>query len=282
MDKPDIVKHLPRIVSILNGTQEMKELVRGIFGAIVTTPPQSTGRRIGSVRRGAESGGNDNGVSVNRSGYLGPTFIPQRLTNHEGIRRATHDTNLNISNSPAPAPSHNSLCDRPNSGTGRRKPTGAPDPDCCASCGCGCALQKSDSDASNTRTCEPVSTRKSSACLEALGAPTSPPVLPRGPNITRHQPAAWGTAHAGMRAKTSSIGTVSRRTETPGGHRRGGLGVGACGRRAPTCGSGVPDGSSIMVPLFGLSQVLPRSGYLILLVSDLLMYRRMSRCLSRC
>ncbi|KAH9995475.1 Symplekin tight junction protein C terminal-domain-containing protein [Russula vinacea] len=45
MDKPDIMKHLPRIVSILNGTQEMKELVRSVFGAVVTTPPQTFGSR---------------------------------------------------------------------------------------------------------------------------------------------------------------------------------------------------------------------------------------------
>ena len=63
--------------------------------------------------------------------------------------------------------------------------------------------------------------------------------------MTRHQPAALGTAHAGMRAKTSTIGTVSRRTETPGGHGRGGLGVGARGRRAPLLSVGLGGGRGL-------------------------------------
>lgn len=55
MDKPDIVKHLPRIVSILNGTQEMKELVRSVFGAIVTTPPQTFGSVTSNLPRVRQS-----------------------------------------------------------------------------------------------------------------------------------------------------------------------------------------------------------------------------------
>jgi len=55
MDKPDIVKHLPRIVSILNGTQETKELVRSVFGAIVTTPPQTFGSVTSNLPRVRQS-----------------------------------------------------------------------------------------------------------------------------------------------------------------------------------------------------------------------------------
>ncbi|KAH9983897.1 Symplekin tight junction protein C terminal-domain-containing protein [Russula compacta] len=55
MDKPDIVKHLPRIVSILNGTQEMKELVRSVFGAVVTTPPQTFGSVTSNLPRVRQS-----------------------------------------------------------------------------------------------------------------------------------------------------------------------------------------------------------------------------------
>jgi hypothetical protein len=55
MDKPDIVKHLPRIVSILNGTQETKELVRSVFGAVVTTPPQTFGSVTSNLPRVRQS-----------------------------------------------------------------------------------------------------------------------------------------------------------------------------------------------------------------------------------
>ena len=55
MDKPDIVKHLPRIVSILNGTQDMKELVRSVFGAVVTTPPQTFGSVTSNLPRVRQS-----------------------------------------------------------------------------------------------------------------------------------------------------------------------------------------------------------------------------------
>nr|GAT46745.1 predicted protein [Mycena chlorophos] len=41
MDKADIIRHLPRIVSILNGDAETKNLVRSVFSSIVTTPPQT-------------------------------------------------------------------------------------------------------------------------------------------------------------------------------------------------------------------------------------------------
>jgi symplekin len=55
MDKPDIVKHLPRIVSILNGTQETKELVRSVFGSVVTTPPQTFGSVTSNLPRVRQS-----------------------------------------------------------------------------------------------------------------------------------------------------------------------------------------------------------------------------------
>src|SRR5690606_22360778 len=41
--KADIMRYLPRIVSILNGQPEPKNLVRSVFSSIVTTPPQTFG-----------------------------------------------------------------------------------------------------------------------------------------------------------------------------------------------------------------------------------------------
>ncbi|ETW78990.1 hypothetical protein HETIRDRAFT_460016 [Heterobasidion irregulare TC 32-1] len=55
MDKADIVKHLPKIVSILNGTPEPKNLVRSVFGAIVTTPPQTFGSVTSNLPRVRQS-----------------------------------------------------------------------------------------------------------------------------------------------------------------------------------------------------------------------------------
>lgn len=43
MDKADIIRHLPRIVSMLNGQAEPKALVKSVFGSVVTTPPSSFG-----------------------------------------------------------------------------------------------------------------------------------------------------------------------------------------------------------------------------------------------
>jgi symplekin len=39
--QPDIVKNLPRIVSMLNGKPEPKALVKSAFQAIVAAPPES-------------------------------------------------------------------------------------------------------------------------------------------------------------------------------------------------------------------------------------------------
>ncbi|KAH6916084.1 Symplekin tight junction protein C terminal-domain-containing protein [Coprinopsis sp. MPI-PUGE-AT-0042] len=51
MDKSDIVRYLPRIVSILNGQPEPKNLVRSVFGSIVTTPPQTFGSVTSNLPR---------------------------------------------------------------------------------------------------------------------------------------------------------------------------------------------------------------------------------------
>ena len=51
----DIMRHLPRIVSILNGQQEPKNLVRSVFGSIVTTPPQTFGSVTSNLPRVRQS-----------------------------------------------------------------------------------------------------------------------------------------------------------------------------------------------------------------------------------
>ncbi|KAF9054369.1 Symplekin tight junction protein C terminal-domain-containing protein [Panaeolus papilionaceus] len=55
MDKADIMKHLPRIVSSLNGQAENKNLVRSVFGSIVTTPPQTFGSVTSNLPRVRQS-----------------------------------------------------------------------------------------------------------------------------------------------------------------------------------------------------------------------------------
>ncbi|KAF9072274.1 Symplekin tight junction protein C terminal-domain-containing protein [Rhodocollybia butyracea] len=55
MDKPDIIRHLPRIVSTLNGKPEAKALVRSVFGSIVTTPPQTFGSVTSNMPRVRQS-----------------------------------------------------------------------------------------------------------------------------------------------------------------------------------------------------------------------------------
>lgn len=55
MDKADILRHLPRIVSILNGQPEPKNLVRSVFSSIVTTPPQSFGSVTSNLPRVRQS-----------------------------------------------------------------------------------------------------------------------------------------------------------------------------------------------------------------------------------
>ncbi|KAI5992588.1 Symplekin tight junction protein C terminal-domain-containing protein [Pisolithus orientalis] len=55
MDKVDIMRHLPRIVSILNGQPEPKNLVRSVFSSIVTTPPQTFGSVTSNLPRVRQS-----------------------------------------------------------------------------------------------------------------------------------------------------------------------------------------------------------------------------------
>ena len=49
------MRHLPRIVSILNGQAEPKNLVRSVFGSIVTTPPQTFGSVTSNLPRVRQS-----------------------------------------------------------------------------------------------------------------------------------------------------------------------------------------------------------------------------------
>ncbi|KAH9888832.1 Symplekin tight junction protein C terminal-domain-containing protein [Cubamyces lactineus] len=55
MDKADILRHLPRIVSILNGTPEPKSLVRSVFSSIVTVPPETFGKVTSNLPRVRQS-----------------------------------------------------------------------------------------------------------------------------------------------------------------------------------------------------------------------------------
>lgn len=55
MDKVDIVKHLPRVVSMLNGTAEAKQLVKSVFESVVTTPPQTFGSVTSNLPRVRQS-----------------------------------------------------------------------------------------------------------------------------------------------------------------------------------------------------------------------------------
>lgn len=51
----DILRHLPRIVSILNGQAEPKALVRSVFSSVVTTPPQTFGSVSSNLPRVRQS-----------------------------------------------------------------------------------------------------------------------------------------------------------------------------------------------------------------------------------
>ncbi|KAF4593096.1 hypothetical protein EYR38_008806 [Pleurotus pulmonarius] len=55
MDKADIMRYLPRIVSILNGEAEPKNLVRSVFSSVVTTPPQTFGSVTSNLPRVRQS-----------------------------------------------------------------------------------------------------------------------------------------------------------------------------------------------------------------------------------
>jgi symplekin len=49
------MRHLPRIVSILDGQTEPKNLVRSVFGSIVTTPSQAFGSVTSNLPRVRQS-----------------------------------------------------------------------------------------------------------------------------------------------------------------------------------------------------------------------------------
>lgn len=49
------MRHLPRIVSILDGSQEPKNLVRSVFSSVVTTPPQTFGSVSSNMPRVRQS-----------------------------------------------------------------------------------------------------------------------------------------------------------------------------------------------------------------------------------
>ena len=51
----DILRHLPRIVSILNGKPEPKNLVRSVFSSVVTAPPQGFGSVSSNLPRVRQS-----------------------------------------------------------------------------------------------------------------------------------------------------------------------------------------------------------------------------------
>ena len=53
--QPDIMRHLPRVVSILNGQPEPKNLVRSVFSSVVTTPPQTFGSVTSNLPRVRQS-----------------------------------------------------------------------------------------------------------------------------------------------------------------------------------------------------------------------------------
>lgn len=49
------MRYLPRIVSLLNGQQEPKNLVRSVFSSVVTTPPQTFGSVTSNLPRVRQS-----------------------------------------------------------------------------------------------------------------------------------------------------------------------------------------------------------------------------------
>lgn len=55
MDKAEITRHLPRILSLLNGKQAEKDLIRSVLQSVVTTPPQSFGHVSTNVPRVRQS-----------------------------------------------------------------------------------------------------------------------------------------------------------------------------------------------------------------------------------
>ena len=55
LSQADILRHLPRIVSILNGTPEPRNLVRSVFSSIVKAPPETFGKVTSNLPRVRQS-----------------------------------------------------------------------------------------------------------------------------------------------------------------------------------------------------------------------------------
>ncbi|EMD39061.1 hypothetical protein CERSUDRAFT_133852 [Gelatoporia subvermispora B] len=55
MDKADILRYLPRVVSVLNGQPEPKNLVRSVFNSVVVIPPQTFGSVTSNLPRVRQS-----------------------------------------------------------------------------------------------------------------------------------------------------------------------------------------------------------------------------------
>lgn len=55
LNKQEIMRHLPRIVSLLNGRQSERDLIRSVFQSVVTTPPQNFGFTSTNVPRVRQS-----------------------------------------------------------------------------------------------------------------------------------------------------------------------------------------------------------------------------------
>lgn len=51
----DIIRHLPRIVAMLNGSPESKQLVKNVFESVVATPPQTFGSVTSNLPRVRQS-----------------------------------------------------------------------------------------------------------------------------------------------------------------------------------------------------------------------------------
>ncbi|KAH7106040.1 Symplekin tight junction protein C terminal-domain-containing protein [Auriculariales sp. MPI-PUGE-AT-0066] len=83
MDKSDIVKHLPRIVSVLNGTLEQRQLIRNVFTQVITAPPSTTGT--------------SNQPRAKQNDLLTPAELVVLLLEHEmeiGIKQTVEAVNL--------------------------------------------------------------------------------------------------------------------------------------------------------------------------------------------
>ena len=83
--QPDIIRHLPKIVGILNGGSEAKNLVRYVFTSIVTTSSQTFGSVSSNLPR------------VRQSELLTPAELMVLLHDYEkeiGIKSAVEGTTI--------------------------------------------------------------------------------------------------------------------------------------------------------------------------------------------